>query len=60
MRSRELELEIRMQRKPNVSNKGRLYIHGGGDSPEGDQTPLRPIEDKANEAGAERKEGGDV
>ena len=43
MRSRELELEIRMQRKPNVSSKGRLYIHGGGDSAEGDLTPLKPI-----------------
>lgn len=58
MRSRELELEIRMQRKPNVSNKGRLYIHGGGD--EGDLTALRPLDDGADKRDAGRKEGRDV
>ena len=58
MRNRELELEIRMQRKPNVSGKGRLYIHGG--EGEGDLTPLKPIEEGAGKTDAGRKGERDV
>lgn len=29
MRSKALELEIRMSRKPNISGKGRLHVHDG-------------------------------
>ena len=53
MRSRELELEIRMKKKPNVSNKGRLYIHGGADA----QVEQSAPEETANEPGG-AGEGG--
>lgn len=36
MRNKSLELEIRMKKKPDVSRKGRLYVHSdapaGGDA----------------------------
>lgn len=52
MRNKSLELEIRMKKKPDVSHKGRLYVHGdapaGGDIQEAGAsgTPERPDTDR--------------
>ena len=51
MRNKSLELEIRMSRKPNVSGKGKLYVHGGAQ----DDAAERPAEAR----GADRKTEGE-
>ena len=55
MRSKALELEIRMKQKPNVPNGGRLYVHN--DTP-GDVAERNP--DGIAEGNAAEGRDGDV